>query len=140
DGWGRGARRRAAGARGRGGRLGGGAFSAGSPAATRLGLSGSSSYALTGRSSVTVTYAGSAWLNIAGVDLLVNQATSPKLGLVHRVAALISAPGPSIATLIAHVHRVLGPGAKVVDLRGQRLPVRITQPAPITSYLDLFQP
>ena len=119
--------------------LAGGDFIASSPAATRLGLSASSSYALAGRSPVTVTYAGSAWLNIAGVDLLVNQAASRKLGLVHRVAALISAPGPSIATLTAHVRRVLGASAKVVDLRGQRLPVHITQPAEITSYLQLFQ-
>jgi Transglycosylase SLT domain len=114
-------------------------FIASSPAAARLGLSGGSNYALVGRSPVTATYAGSAWLNIAGVDLLVNQATSRKLGLVHRVAALISAPGPRIATLIAHVHRVLGANAKVVDLRGQRLPVRITRPAEIASYLQLFQ-
>src|SRR5215468_1387943 len=119
--------------------LAGRGFIASSPAAARLGLSGGSNYALTGRSPVAATYAGSAWLNIAGVDLLVNQATSRKLGLVHRVAALISAPGPRIATLIAHVHRVLGANAKVVDLRGQRLPVRITRPAEITSYLQLFQ-
>jgi Transglycosylase SLT domain len=119
--------------------LAGGDFIASSPAAARFGLSGGRSYALTGRSPITADYAGSAWLNISGVDLLVNQATSRKLGLVHRVAALISAPGPSIATLIAQVHRVLGAGAKVVDLRGQRLPVHTAQPAEITSYLQLFQ-
>jgi hypothetical protein len=119
--------------------LAGGGFIASSPAAARLGLSATSSYSLAARSPVTVTYAGSAWLNIAGVDLLVNQATSRKLGLVHRVAALISAPGPSIAALTAQVHRVLGASAKVVDLRSQRLPAHITQPAQITSYLQLFQ-
>jgi hypothetical protein len=119
--------------------LAGGDFIASSPAAARLGLSGTRSYSLAARSPVTVSYAGSAWLNIAGVDLLVNQATSSKLGLVHRVAALISAPGPSIAALIAHVHRVLGASAKVVDLRGRRLPVQIPQPAQIASYLELFQ-
>ncbi len=119
--------------------LAAGDFIASSPAAARLGLSGTGSYSLAARSPVTLPYAGSAWLNIAGVDLLVNQATSRKLGLVRRVAALISAPGPSIATLTAQVHRVLGASAKVVDLRGQRLPVSITQPAQITSYLQLFQ-
>src|SRR6266851_1346511 len=119
--------------------LAAGDFIASSPAAARLGQSGTGSYSLAARSPVTLPYAGSAWLNIAGVDLLVNQATSRKLGLVRRVAALISAPGPSIATLTAQVHRVLGASAKVVDLRGQRLPVSITQPAQITSYLQLFQ-
>ncbi len=119
--------------------LAAGDFIASSPAAARLGLSGTGSYSLAARSPVTLAYAGSAWLNIAGVDLLVNQATSRKLGLVRRVAALISAPGPSIATLTAQVHRVLGASAKVVDLRGQRLPVSITRPAQITSYLQLFQ-
>ena len=119
--------------------LAAGDFIASSPAAARLGLSGTGSYSLAARSPVTLPYAGSAWLNIAGVDLLVNQATSRKLGLVHRVAALISAPGPSIAALTAQVHRVLGASAKVVDLRSQRLPAHITQPAQITSYLQLFQ-
>jgi len=119
--------------------LAAGDFIASSPAAARLGLSGTGSYSLAARSPVTLAYAGSAWLNIAGVDLLVNQATSRRLGLVRRVAALISAPGPSIASLTAQVHRVLGASAKVVDLRGQRLPVSITQPAQITSYLQLFQ-
>ena len=116
-----------------------GGFVASSPAAARLGLSAASSYSLAARSPVTVAYAGSARLNIAGVDLLVNPATSRKLGLVHRVAALINAPGPSIAKLTAQVRRVLGASARVVDLRGQRLPVRITKPAEITSYLQLFQ-
>ncbi len=119
--------------------LASGEFIASSPAAERLGLSGTGSYSLAARSPITVTYAGSAWLNVAGVDLLVNQATSRELGLVHRVAALISAPGPGIATLTAQVHRVLGASARVVDLRGQRLPVRIPQPGQITSYLQLFQ-
>jgi hypothetical protein len=116
-----------------------GDFVASSPAAARLGLSGAGSYSLAARSAVTVAYGGSARLNIAGVDLLVNQATSRKLGLVHRVAALIDAPGPRIATLTEQVRRVLGASARVVDLRGQRLPVHITKPAEITSYLELFQ-
>jgi len=120
-------------------KLAGGGFLASAPAAGRLGLSGGS-YRLSGRSTVELGYAGSARLHIAGVDLLVNRATSRKLGLVHRVAALISAPGPAIATLTAQVRRVLGAQARVVDLRGQR-PVGGAAPRPgqIASYLQLFQ-
>ncbi len=120
-------------------RLAAGDFMASDPAATRLGLS-NGRYRVTARSALKLGYAGSARLNVAGVDLLVNQATSRKLGLVHRVAALISAPGPSIATLTAEVGRVLGAQAKVIDLRGQR-PVAGAPPRPgqIGSYLQLFQ-
>jgi len=120
-------------------RLAIGDFIASSPAAAQLGLTGGASYRLTARSAADISYGGSAQLDIAGVDLLVNQAVSGKLGLVHKVAALISAPGPSIATLTAQVHEVLGANARVVDLRGQRLPSRTVQPAQIASYLQLFQ-
>ncbi len=60
---------------------------------------------------------------------------------MHRVAALISAPGPSIASLTAQVRRVLGAQAKVVDLRGQRPVTSGAPPRPgqISSYLQLFQ-
>ncbi len=120
-------------------RLAAGDFLASAPAATGLGLSVPGRYGLSGRSALDLGYAGSARLNVAGVDLLVNRATSRKLGLVHRVAALISAPGPSIATLTAQVRQVLGAEAKVVDLRGQR-PVAgtPTRPGQIGSYLQLF--
>jgi len=117
-----------------------GDFIASAPAAKRLGLSGGS-YRLSARTHVDLRYAGSARLNVAGVDLLVNQDTSRKLGLVHEVAALISAPGPSIAALTAQVRRVLGAEAKVVDLRGQRPVIGAKPPRPgqIGSYLQLFQ-
>lgn len=120
-------------------RLAAGDFVASATAATRLGLTGGT-HRLTARTALALGYAGSARLNVAGVDLLVNQATSRKLGLVHRVAALISAPGPSIATLTAQVRQVLGAHAKVVGLRGQR-PVAGAPPrsGKIASYLQLFQ-
>ncbi|MGN6793594.1 MAG: lytic murein transglycosylase [Streptosporangiaceae bacterium] len=121
-------------------KLAAGGFIASSPAARRLGLSGGS-YRLTARTQVDLRYAGSARVNIAGVDLLVNQDISRKLGLVHRVAALISAPGPGIAALTAQVRRVLGARAKVVDLRGRRPVSSGAPPRPdqIASYLQLFQ-
>jgi hypothetical protein len=120
-------------------RLAAGDFMASADAAARLGLSGGS-HQVTARTTLELGYAGSARLNVAGVDLLVNRATSRKLGLVHRVAALISAPGPGIATLTAEVRQILGAQAKVVDLRGRR-PVAAAPPKPgqIASYLQLFQ-
>jgi len=120
--------------------LASGGFIASATAAKRLGLA-VGSYRLTARTHVDLRYGGSARLNISGVDLLVNTGTSRKLGLVHKVAALISAPGPSIATLTAQVRRVLGAQAKVVDLRGQRPVVGANPPRPgqISSYLQLFQ-
>jgi hypothetical protein len=120
-------------------RIAAGEFLASASAAKRLGLS-AGKYRLTARTHVDLGYGGSARLSIAGVDLLVNQRISRKLGLVHRVAALISAPGPSIATLTAQVRRVLGVQAKIVDLRAAR-PVGATPPRPgeIGSYLQLFQ-
>jgi hypothetical protein len=120
--------------------LAAGGFIASAPAARRLGLS-RGSHKLTARTHVDLSYAGSARLNVAGVDLLVNTDISRKLGLVHRVAALISAPGPSIASLTSQVRRVLGGQAKIVDLRGQRPVTNGAPPRPgqIGSYLQLFQ-
>ncbi|MGI9009130.1 MAG: lytic murein transglycosylase [Streptosporangiaceae bacterium] len=109
------------------------------PAGRLLGLSRGSSYRLAARAGDRVRYAGSGRLDITGVDLLVSQRVSRALGLVHRVAALISAPGPSIAVLTAAVRRVLGPAAKVVVLRRLDLPASPVQPGQITSYLQLFQ-
>lgn len=102
-------------------------------------LSAGRGYRLTGTASVRVGFAARARIAIAGVDLLVNRAVSRALGLVPRVAALISAPGPSMARLTARVRMVLGPGAKVVDLRARRLPAVPVRPGRITSYLQLFR-
>ena len=120
-------------------RLASGDFVASGQAARALGLTRGAGYRLAGRAAADIRFAGPARLNIAGVDLVVNQAVSRKLGLVHRVAALISAPGPSIARLTAQVREVLGATARVVDLRGRRLPASTIRPAQITSYVQLFR-
>ena len=120
-------------------RIADGQFIASRQSATSFGLTEGRRYVLAAGSVAKVRFAGSASLDIAGVNLVVNQAVSRKLGLVQRVAALISAPGPSIATLTEQVREVLGADARIVDLRGGRLPVRSVQPAHITSYLQLFQ-
>lgn len=119
-------------------RLAAGQFIAETSAPARLGLANAATYRLVGSSSLGVRFGGAARLDVAGVDLVVNQAVSRRLGLVHQVAALISAPGPSIATLTAKVRRVLGGGVRLVTLRGQQQAVPV-RPSQITSYLQLFQ-
>lgn len=119
--------------------LAAGEFVAAGGSAASLGLQPGVSYQLTGRLPVEVPFAGSAALGVDGVDFVVNQQVSTTLGLVHQVAALISAPGPSVATLTAQVRQVLGAGAEVVVLRRALAPVTAPQPGQISSYLQLFQ-
>jgi hypothetical protein len=127
--------------------LAGGDFVASPAARSSLRLRSGSSYRLTGRTSRTVTFGGSATLGIEGVDLLVDSKLSAELGLVHRVAALISAPGASLATLTAKVTAVLGKSARVVSLRQQEQQQQRQLPASTRlasgqrpgTYLQLFQ-
>ena len=128
--------------------LASGQFVASQAARSALGLHRGTSYQLTGSTRQTVTFGAAASLGIDGVDLLVNSTLSRELGLVHQVAALISAPGAGLATLIAKVKAVLGPSGKIVSLRQQQLPAPTAPatpaaPAPSgqlpTTYLQLFQ-
>ncbi len=86
----------------------------------------------------SVRYGGAAQLGITGVDLVVNQAISRKLGLVHQVAALISAPGLDIAATDrqgrARARTGRPPGRPARPSR-----TRAPTPASITDYLQLFQ-
>jgi hypothetical protein len=122
--------------------LAAGEFAASQAAHGSLGLQRGARYLLTGRTARTVTFAGAAAFGITGIDLLVNTATSRKLGLVHRVAALISAPGDSLPALAAKVSRVVGPAGKIVSLRQQQQPLPVdsgsSSQLPAT-YLQLFQ-
>jgi hypothetical protein len=120
--------------------LSGGEFVASQTARKTLGLRSGASYRLTAATARTLRFGASASLGIEGVDLLVNSQVSRELGLVHQVAALISAPGAGLTTLISMVKAVLGPSGKIVSLRQQQLPV--TKPASgqtPTTYLQLFQ-
>ena len=129
--------------------LASGQFVASQATRSALGLRRGSSYQLTGSTSQAVTFGAAASLGIGGVDLLVDTRLSRELGLVHQVAALISAPGVGLTTLIAKVKAVLGPSGKIVSLRQQQLPAAPAAPAapatPATSgqlpttYLQLFQ-
>jgi Transglycosylase SLT domain len=117
-----------------------GEFVASTSAGSTIGLRPGARYLLTGASSQVVPFAMAARLGLSGVDLLVNQATSQKLGLVRQVAGLISAPGASLTTLTRKVARILGPAGRIEVLRSQRLPVvSVTPGARPDSYLQLFK-
>jgi hypothetical protein len=127
--------------------LGQGQFLAADTAGQRLALRAGANYKLAGATAQVLRYAGQARLGLNGVDLVVSQSMSVRLGLVHQVAALISAPGVSMARLTSAVTSILGPGGKMESLRSQQL----TAPAPRgiapgsggsglpTTYLQLFQ-
>jgi Transglycosylase SLT domain len=117
-----------------------GEFVASATSGHRLGLKPGRAYQLTGATKQAVTYAMAAKLDLSGIDLLVNQATSRKLGLVRQVAGLISAPGVSLTTLDQKVSRILGPGGRIEVLRSQQLPVSSVAPGTKpTTYLQLFK-
>jgi hypothetical protein len=120
--------------------LASGDFVAAQGASKSLKLTAGTSYKLVGSSAQAVKFGMAARLNLAGVDLMVNQATSARLGLVHQVAGLISAPGAPPAALIRKVSRVLGAGGRIEQLRGGQLPAGSvsagTQP---TTYIQLFK-
>jgi len=119
--------------------LSSGDFVAAEAASKALGLKAGKSYALVGASAQVVKFGMGARLNLAGVDLMVNQATSARLGLVRQVAGLISAPAVRIATLTRKVARILGPAGRIEQLRGQ-LPGSSVRPGTEpTSYIQLFK-
>jgi hypothetical protein len=124
--------------------LASGQFAASDSARSSLGLVIGDSYELTGSTSQALTFGAAASFGLTGVDLLVNTQTSRELGLVHRVAALISAPADGLSTLIARVSRVLGRSSKIISLRQQQqqqqLPVSdVGSGQQPTTYLQLFQ-
>ena len=122
--------------------LGQGDFVAQDTSADSLGLLPGGAYELAGGSAQVIKFGTSAPLGLTGVDLLVNQGLSRKLGLVRQVAGLISAPGVSVATLQARVGQILGPSGQIEVLRSSPPPAESasvpagTQP---TTYIDLFK-
>ena len=122
-------------------RLANGGFVASPTARARLGLRLGGSYQLTGAGRQLVRFGAAAPLGVAGVDLVVGSATSRKLGLVHQVAALISAPGANMTALTAAVRAILGPAARILSLRQQQLPIASvpTSGGQPSTYLQLFK-
>jgi hypothetical protein len=120
--------------------LSAGDFLAAPGARSSLGLVRGRSYQLAGATTQRVAFGAAAPLGVAGIDLVVNSATSRQLGLVRRVAALISAPGASLRTLLTRVRAVLGPAARIESLRQQQLPVASAPPGQLPgTYLELFR-
>lgn len=119
--------------------LASGEFVADSPASQPVTFTPGHAYQLAGASTQTVKFASSATLGLTGVDLVVNQALSARLGLVRQVAGLISAPGVPITTLQSRVAAVLGPSGKIEVLRSQQLPVSSASPGQPSTYLELFK-
>ncbi|HEY2075135.1 MAG TPA: lytic transglycosylase domain-containing protein [Streptosporangiaceae bacterium] len=120
--------------------LASGDFVAAETASKALKLTAGASYKLEGASAQVVKFGMAARLRLAGVDLMVNQATSARLGLVHQVAGLISAPGVRLAALTRKVTRILGASGRIEQLRGGQLPAGSvsagTRPA---TYIQLFK-
>ena len=120
-----------------------GGFIASTSARDRLRLHKGHAYSLTGAATVSLNFAGAAPLGVAGIDMVVSSRVSAELGLVHNVAALISAPGLSIAQLRQDVSAALhGSGATLVTLRPRHAPPVVTGHIPSgkpTSYIQLFQ-
>ena len=121
-----------------------GAFVASTDARHQLGLHKGNSYSFTGTSTVSLPFAGAARLGIAGIDAVVSNKVSARLGLIHHVAALISAPGLSIKKLRHDVKAVLaGSAASLITLRPQHAPPPVTSghvpTGRPTSYIQLFQ-
>jgi len=112
-----------------------GEFVAAQGVGARLALRPGARYLLRGATSQVLTFGKAAKLGLSGVDLLVNEPASRKLGLVRQVAGLISAPGVTMATLTQKVSRVLGPSGRIEVLRGQQLPLASVAPGtrPTTS-------
>jgi hypothetical protein len=128
--------------------LAAGGFIASPAARHELRLRTGSTYPVTGATTVDLPYAGAAPLGIKGIGMVVAARVSARLGLVHHVAVLISAPSLSIPKLRREVRAVVGyraaAGQKVslVTLRAwssAARPVNVnTSRQPIT-WFQLFQ-
>jgi hypothetical protein len=121
-----------------------GGFVASTDASHRLSLRKGNSYSFTGTSTASLQFAGAAPLGVAGIDVVVSNKVSARLGLIHHFAALISAPGLSIKKLRHDVKKVLsGSAASLITLRPQHAPPPVaTGHVPTgrpTGYIQLFQ-
>jgi hypothetical protein len=111
-----------------------------SPAARReLGLRVGHSYPLAGAGTARLRFGGAAPLGVAGISLVVSNRASARLGLIHNVAALISAPGAGMPALERAARAAAGHAATVVSLRPRRVPAAPVPTGRPTTYLQLFQ-
>ena len=121
-----------------------GGFIASKSAGRQLRLHKGDAYPLTGAATVSLNFAGAAPLGVAGIDMVVSNQVSARLGLIHNLAALISAPGLSIAKLRHDVKTALaGSAASLITLRPRHAPPPVTAShvpsGRPTGYIQLFQ-
>ena len=121
-----------------------GGFVASTDARHQLNLHKGNSYSFTGAGTLSLQFAGAARLGVAGIDVVVSNNASARLGLIHHVAALISAPGLSMKKLRHDVKTALaGSAASLITLRPQHAPPPVTTShvpsGRPTSYIQLFQ-
>jgi hypothetical protein len=83
---------------------------------SRLKLSGTGAYPVTGASVQDTPFGGAADLGLPGVDAVVDEQRSAELGLVKNVGVLINAPGDDLATLMSRIRTLLGPHGDVRNL------------------------
>src|SRR6516164_3217797 len=117
-----------------------GGFVASTPVRHKLRLRKGHVYSLAGAATLGLDFAGAAPLGVAGIDMVVSNKVSAQLGLIHNLAALISAPGLSIAVLRHDVRAALqGSAAKLITLGPQHAPPMVTSSGKPTSYIQFFQ-
>ena len=120
-----------------------GGFIASTQARHQLRLHKGDAYSLTGAASVSLKFAGAAPLGVVGIDMVVSNQASARLGLIHNLAVLVSAPGLSIATLRHDVRAALrGSAARLIRLRPRHAPPVVTghiPPGKPAGYIQLFQ-
>ncbi len=119
--------------------LAAGGFIAAPSAGRMLGLRPGQRYRIGSGPSRGLVFGGSGALGISGVGLVVASTASGRLGLIHGVATLVSAPSVAMPQLARRVQAVVGRQAKVISVREQ-LPVDTTAASgrPVT-YLQLFR-
>lgn len=106
----------------------------------RLRLHPGTHYRLAGATAQELAFGGSGQFGVAGIDVVVSNAVSARLGLIHNVAALISAPGAGMRRLEREVRALAGRDATLTDVRPQQQPVdQAAAGVRPTSYLDLFK-
>src|SRR5215471_17779837 len=111
-----------------------GGFVASTDVRHQLNLHKGNSYSFTGAGTLSLQFAGAARLGVAGIDVVVSNNASARLGLIHHVGALISAPGLSISKLRHDVKTALaGSAASLITLRPQHAPPLVTGGPPATS-------
>ncbi|HEY1626052.1 MAG TPA: lytic transglycosylase domain-containing protein [Streptosporangiaceae bacterium] len=115
-----------------------------SGSATALGVSPGGTYPVTAAVRTSVAVMATASLGIPGVDAIVSTQRGTQLGLIHKVAVLVNAPGAAYSTLAAQIRRITGPAGTVVNLvpvtQQAALPVVTNVPdSTPKNYLQLYQ-